>query len=60
LGIGEKQIAIPVHALQVQRRDNDWHLVVEATKDALRAAPSYEDPRANARSRPGGAQPGAR
>ena len=43
LGIGEKEVAVPFSSVQVNRRDNDWHLVMNATKDSLEAAPKYED-----------------
>ena len=43
LGIGEKEVAVPFSSMQVVRRDNDWYLVIEGTRDALRDAPSYED-----------------
>jgi hypothetical protein len=42
LGIGEKEVAVPFSAMQVTRRDNEWHLVVDTTRDALKDAPSYE------------------
>jgi len=48
LGIGEKEVAVPFSSMQITRRDNDWHLVVEGTRDALREAPAFE----SARSRP--------
>ena len=43
LGIGEKEVAVPFSSMQIVRRDNDWHLVIEGTRDALRDAPAYED-----------------
>jgi sporulation protein YlmC with PRC-barrel domain len=43
LGIGEKEVAVPFSSVQVNRRDNEWHLVMNATKDSLEAAPKYED-----------------
>jgi hypothetical protein len=43
LGIGEKEVAVPFSAMQIARRDNDWHLVLDTTKDALKDAPPYED-----------------
>jgi hypothetical protein len=42
LGIGEKEIAVPFASVQIVRRDNDWHLVIEGTRDALSNAPAYE------------------
>jgi hypothetical protein len=43
LGIGEKEIAVPFAAMQIARREGEWHLVVETTKEALKDAPTYED-----------------
>jgi sporulation protein YlmC with PRC-barrel domain len=43
LGIGEKEVAVPFASVQIARRDNDWHLVIEGTRDALSNAPAYED-----------------
>jgi sporulation protein YlmC with PRC-barrel domain len=43
LGIGEKEIAVPFASMQLVRRDNDWHLVIEGTREALSNAPTYED-----------------
>jgi sporulation protein YlmC with PRC-barrel domain len=43
LGIGEKDVAVPFSSMQIERRDNEWRLVTNATKDALQAAPVYED-----------------
>ena len=43
LGIGEKEVAVPFASMQIVRRDNDWHLVIEGTRDALNNAPAYED-----------------
>jgi len=48
LGIGEKEVAVPFSSMQIMRRADDWHLVVEGTRDALREAPAFE----GARSRP--------
>ena len=42
LGIGEKEIAVPFAIARVARRDNTWHLVIDANKDALQSAPSFE------------------
>ena len=43
LGIGEKEVVIPFASMQLERRDGTWHLVVEATKDALVNAPAYQE-----------------
>jgi hypothetical protein len=43
LGIGEKEVAVPFSAIEVVRNGNDLRFVVDATKEALKTAPSYED-----------------
>ena len=43
---------MPFSSMQVVRRDNDWHLVIEGTRDALRDAPAYEDTGVRVRLRP--------
>jgi hypothetical protein len=40
LGIGDKEIAVPSSALQ-QQRDSGQHIVIDAPKDALQAAPTF-------------------
>jgi PRC-barrel domain protein len=52
LGIGEKEVAVPFSSIELVRDKNDWHLVVDATKDALRDAPSYKDAVARERLTP--------
>jgi sporulation protein YlmC with PRC-barrel domain len=52
LGIGEKEVAVPFSSMQIVRRDNDWHLAIEGTRDALRNAPPYEDTGARVRLSP--------
>jgi hypothetical protein len=42
LGIGEKDIAVPLAALQVERRDNNGRLIMDVPKDILRTAPAFE------------------
>ena len=47
LGIGEKHVAVPFNAVQFTTRDNNrWHLVMNTTADALKAAPglTYDRP----------------
>ena len=39
LGIGERGIAVPFSALQVEMRDNSRRIILDTTKDALHAAP---------------------
>ena len=53
LGIGQKEVAVPFSSIEVVRRDNDWHFVIDATKEALKDAPSYEDTGARVRLSPG-------
>jgi Bacterial protein of unknown function (DUF937)/PRC-barrel domain len=52
LGIGEKEVAVPFSSIELVRNDNDWRLVIDATKDALRDAPSYADTIARERLTP--------
>jgi hypothetical protein len=50
LGIGEKEVAVPFASIELVRDENNWRFVIDATKDALRDAPSYEDAIARERS----------
>ena len=42
LGIGEKEIALPFSSMQSARRDNTWHIVIDANKEVLKDAPTFE------------------
>jgi hypothetical protein len=42
LGIGEKDIAVPLAALQIERRDNNGRLIMDVPKDILRTAPAFQ------------------
>ena len=42
LGIGEKEVAVPISSLRMERRESGHRLVVDVEKDKLLAAPSYE------------------
>lgn len=42
LGIGEKEVAVPISLLRMERRDSGHRLVVDVEKDMLLSAPSYE------------------
>lgn len=42
LGLGEKDVAVPFSALNVERRGGGFRLSIDAVKDALQSAPSYE------------------
>ena len=48
---------MPFAAIEVVRRDNDWLLVVDTTKEALRGAPTFEDTAARMRLPPRGSNP---
>jgi len=41
LGMDEKNVAIPFHALKASQKNNVWHLTVNTTKDALKRAPGF-------------------
>jgi sporulation protein YlmC with PRC-barrel domain len=42
LGMGEKDVAIPISALHASEKNNKWYLVLNTTKDALKAAPGFK------------------
>jgi hypothetical protein len=42
LGIGEKQIGVAFHGGQFVRKDDGWHFVIDATKDDLQKAKTFE------------------
>ena len=43
LGMGEKDVAVPLNAVQFKTKDNNkWHAVMNTTKDALKNAPGYK------------------
>jgi hypothetical protein len=43
LGIGEKGVAVPFDAVRVTTKDNNkWYLVMNSTKDALKAAKGFK------------------
>jgi hypothetical protein len=42
LGIGEKDIAVPFSSLQLEQHDSGHRIVIDATKDALQTAPTFE------------------
>jgi sporulation protein YlmC with PRC-barrel domain len=41
LGVGEKNVAVPFHAVKVSEKDGKRYLVLDTTKEALQAAPGY-------------------
>ena len=42
LSMGEKDVAIPFSALHASEKNNKWYLVLNTTKDALKAAPGFK------------------
>jgi len=42
LGIGEKDVAVPLALLQAERRDNSGRLIMDVARDILRTAPAFE------------------
>jgi sporulation protein YlmC with PRC-barrel domain len=42
LGMNEKDVAAPFHAVHAKQKDNKWYLVMNTTKDALKNAPGYK------------------
>lgn len=42
LGMGEKDVAAPFEAIRATQKGNEWYLVMNTTKDALKNAPGYK------------------
>jgi sporulation protein YlmC with PRC-barrel domain len=42
LGAGEKDVAVPFSAIKHAMKDNKVYLTMDATKDALKAAPAFK------------------
>jgi sporulation protein YlmC with PRC-barrel domain len=43
LGMGEKDVAVPFNAIEFKTKDNNkWYATMNASKDALKAAPGYK------------------
>jgi hypothetical protein len=43
LGMGEKDVAVPFNAVRATTKDNNkWYLVMNATKDGLKAAKAFK------------------
>jgi len=47
LGIGEKHVIVPFNAVKADRKDNKRQLVMNSTKDELKAAPGFKYDRTN-------------
>jgi sporulation protein YlmC with PRC-barrel domain len=41
LGMGEKDVAVPFSSVRAVERNNKWYLVLNTTKEALKAAPGF-------------------
>jgi sporulation protein YlmC with PRC-barrel domain len=48
LGIDAKDVAIPFSAVRATNKNGSWYLTMNATKDALKAAPGYKYDKAKA------------
>jgi hypothetical protein len=48
LGIDSKDVAIPFSAVRATNKNGTWYLTMNATKDALKAAPGYKYDKAKA------------
>lgn len=42
LGIGEKDVAVPLALLQAERRDSSGRLIMDVARDILRTVPAFE------------------
>jgi hypothetical protein len=42
LGVGEKDVVIPFGSMRMTNKDNKTYLVLDTTKDALKAAPGFK------------------
>lgn len=42
LGLGEKDVAVPFKAMAIRRDGDDLHLVLNTTKEELKAAPAFK------------------
>jgi hypothetical protein len=42
LGVGEKDVAVPLNAVQFKRKDNKSYPVMNTTKEVLKDAPAYQ------------------
>jgi sporulation protein YlmC with PRC-barrel domain len=42
LGMDEKDVAVPFEEVKMMQKDKSWRLVMNTTKDELKAAPGYK------------------
>ena len=42
LGIGDKDVAVPIDAIYASQKDGKWWLTINATKDVLKQATGYK------------------
>jgi sporulation protein YlmC with PRC-barrel domain len=47
LGIGEKHVIVPFNAVKADRKDSKWQLMMNSSKDELKAAPGFKYDRTN-------------
>ena len=50
LGVGEKDVAVPMDAIRVSQRNGKWWLTINADKALLKEAPGYSSPTARPRN----------
>ena len=42
IGINEKHVAVPINAIRPTERSGKWRLILNATKEVLKSAPSFK------------------
>ena len=42
IGINEKHVAVPINAIRPTERSGKWRLIMNATKEVLKSAPSFK------------------
>ncbi len=52
LGMGEKDVAVPMNAIRIAQRDGKWWLTINADKQVLKDAPGYRYERRTAQWEP--------
>ena len=52
LGVGEKDVAVPMDAIRVSQRNGKWWLTINADKALLKEAPGYKYDRKTAQWEP--------
>jgi sporulation protein YlmC with PRC-barrel domain len=42
LGIGDRDVAVPLSAIEIERRDGGTRITIDVAKDTLQSAPAFE------------------